>query len=291
MIKEDYAMRIASDGAKYRARTAREARAPFWTSEEAGVEKKVWNTGRIRGLAAADKRFQGDLTRLLSHAGFENGQSGKILEIGCGYGRALLDITCLAGDQVSLTGINLEHWYDSCLVKEFAADQGFTSDQAARLDIIAHDVDRGLPFPEADFDLVFSVATMHSVRDKIGLLKDINRVLCESGMAIIDLSLPRNELIKPDMRGTPMPEQFRDRLEIWSSGKKISVHDWLDGFDNIRVAHTQTDSYIVMTRDPKFTPEARLVASIPLHDIYESWWGYQSIYKLPDQAKPHLPGD
>lgn len=153
------------------------------------VLKSKW-----RGLDDAMKRL-GDITGEIDRR-LADGKRVAVLEIGCGNGMALLDLSCLYGDRVSLHGINkLPRHGQTEATKDIAIQLGRRTAaelQGAPAPVIHH-FDASDPWPLADdaFDVVFSQHSFLWIADKVRALEEANRVLKGDGIALFDLQFQR----------------------------------------------------------------------------------------------------
>ncbi|GAA1649604.1 class I SAM-dependent methyltransferase [Actinoplanes couchii] len=274
----DTSVQIPQTGGKYRAHNPTEARATYWWTEEDGDRRRLWNAGRSRGLQKADKRLGGALSATFAQL-LQDRESLTILEIGTGYAHVLLDLRMMASDRLELHGINVEPGYNQQLIEEFARDQGLDIPGIAPPTIHVHDADNGVPFADETFDLIFSVATLHSIRDKLRLLEEVSRTLRPEGVALIEFPTAVN-----DMAGLPVPDHYRQRMEIWDRGTAVDVFDWLQSQRSVSVGQAADDRYVRIEKSGPLSFPAELVASFSLPGIWEKWWGCQSIYRVVETA-------
>ena len=152
------------------------------------------NIGRDRVLAAVD----GALAR--------RGSDAALLEIGCGEGRALLELLCLR-PRLRLAGLNKEPWpamTGTESLRDTARRYGlFEAEELAGspLPEIRFADARALPYEDASFDVVVSQVTLEHVRDKASALEEVWRVLRPGGEALLEM----------DQRLPKMPRDLRER--------------------------------------------------------------------------------
>lgn len=262
---------------KMRARNPSEARATYWWTEEDGTRQRHWNQGRSRGLEKADSRLGGALGEAISALLAREGRL-TILEVGCGYGRVLLELRASQGERIELHGINIEPGYNEELLRKFAIDQGLEVPGMPFPTIHIHDADRGIPFPDDTFDLILSVATFHSIRDKLRFLTEVSRALKPDGIGLIEFPTAR-----VDMVGRPVPTHYQQRLELWREGAPVDAGEWLGSFPGVTVGEGKDDRYFTITKSPGLAFDADLVAHFFLSELCESWWGCQSVYRCRDR--------
>jgi SAM-dependent methyltransferase len=271
----DTSVQVSATGGRYRARNPTEARATYWWVEDAGGRKRLWNAGRSRGLQKADKRLGGALSATFAELIGDGGREQlTVLEIGTGYAHVLLDMRMSAPDRLELHGINVEPGYNQELIEEFARDQGLDLPGVPAPTIHVHNADNGLPFADETFDLIFSVATLHSIRDKLRVLEEVSRTLKPGGIALIEFPTAST-----DMVGVPVPAHYRQRMEIWDRGVAVDVFEWLGAQQGVSVGQAEDDRYLRISPDLSRFP-AELVASFSLPEVWEKWWGCQSVYRV-----------
>lgn len=102
--------------------------------------------------------------------------TSSILDIGCGTGYDLVRFGERCGPGAALTGIDSS-------IKALTVAREKTRDDP-RFTIIHHDLSTGLPFPDEQFDLVYSANLMECITDKAGLIDEVCRVLRPNGRVV-----------------------------------------------------------------------------------------------------------
>ena len=154
--------------------------------------KKVieWNRGRRRGIEDSKDRVGGilqDIKKIL-----KTKKKMKILEIGCGYGRTLLELKKIFGDKIETHGINLEKKWNKKLCRKFGiSEKIFTKKVIDKNLPKIHILDAGkkMPFKNNSFDYIYSWATMQYVVDKAKLLEEVNRLLTDKKTKYLLISI------------------------------------------------------------------------------------------------------
>jgi SAM-dependent methyltransferase len=225
---------------------------------------------RARGLADLARHVGGieaDLERRL-----EIGTIVRILEIGCGYGTALLELASRYGDRVELHGINREpHDGDAATLARNAADRGIAVDVSRLPSLHYGDVAHGLPFADATFDLVYSQVAWMYFANKLGVLREVQRVLRHDGIARIDA-----DEVRP---GLP-PEHAR-LVEIWERGTLVPLGDYVRRHDAQLLAAPE-GHYLEVRAGNGLGDDVELVHEIDLSRIHAHWDGIQCIYRTCD---------
>lgn len=236
--------------------------------------KIVWNRGRLRGVENSKERVGGileDINKLL-----KTKKKIKVLEIGCGYGRALLELKKIFGDKIETHGINAEERWDRKLSRKFGiSEKIFTKKDIDKNLPKIHILDAGkkLPFKSNSFDYIYSWATMQYVVDKAKLLEEANRVLTNKGVARIEIQ---------ERKKYSNPIEYRHLFEIWRGNKRINFTTYIKKFKNILVKTSKIRpwSYIIMKKTKKLDLKLKLVENVDLHAINPQWWGTKAIYVL-----------
>ena len=238
-----------------------------------GKRQRVWNTGRCRGIEDYSKRI-GHFSEEIKQAAEKS--RVRVLDIGCGYGKALLELKRLLGDGIETYGINLEPRWTLDLIKKFGlAEKIFTK----------HDIDNnlpklyigdssmGLPYPSNYFDFIISVASMQYVPDKAKLLEECNRVLKKNGTCLIQHGFTKHHNVL----------EYKNQFEIWNKdGKLVNWQAYLKIFKNIqlKISKDKKWEYLILRKAKVFRVGLDLVSSIDIHQINPDWWGTKAIYRL-----------
>ncbi|MBU0894822.1 MAG: class I SAM-dependent methyltransferase [Nanoarchaeota archaeon] len=236
-----------------------------------------WNRGRRRGLEeTAD--ILGDINKEINFL-LKNKKRIKILEVGCGYGKLLLELKKLYGNKIATFGINKEPRWNLKLIRKFGImEKIFTKNEIDKNlpKLFITDADNKLPFKSNTFDLVFSQRTIQYIKDKAKYLEELNRVCSVKGLIISDIQNGAQD-------SQDRPLELQNRWEIWSNNKKLSIYNVLSKKKNIKLyieKGNPQDKCIRINKDPKFNLNLKLISSIDLHAINKKWWGIKSIYIL-----------
>jgi SAM-dependent methyltransferase len=151
-----------------------------------------------RGIDEMDRRFgvgviEGAIARRSAA-----GAQCRVLEIGCGEGRVLMELRSRFPD-AEFHGINRSPWpamrgsEDLLRVAEFYAIPAPAADRDVPLPAIHFCDAAALPFPSEHFDVVMSQTTFHSIERKDRAIEEILRTLKPSGEAHLHLDSTRGE--------------------------------------------------------------------------------------------------
>lgn len=163
---------------------------------------------RGRGLAEFKRKFKWSLVKWILKRAHSQHREPRVLEVGCGEGRLLLDLL-KRFPGADLHGLNKEPWRgfrEQKGIRKVAKRCGIFS--PAELDAIVPDrlpkmhfgEASELPFESGIFDLVVSHLAFPHIERRIETVEEIYRVLRPRGMALIHF----------DIRARSMPE-FLDR--------------------------------------------------------------------------------
>lgn len=103
-------------------------------------------------------------------------QANTILDIGCGDGGDLRRLAALAPHAARLVGVDSSEKAIETARATTAGDARFTWHP--------HDVSRGLPFGDGEFDALFSLNLLECVPDKAAFLREMARVLRPGGQVV-----------------------------------------------------------------------------------------------------------
>lgn len=227
---------------------------------------------KTRGLRTAENNL-GELSKLVREKLKQEGNV-RILEAGCGFGHAMLDLQKKFGNKVEIVGFNLKPRHgNSEIMKKFAVKRKiFTSAELKTKklpEIVFLDVNNGLPFKNNYFDLVYSQASVYLYAEKMKFFEEVNRILSKNGVARIEAALGRGG-------NKSFPEQFRTAYEIWHRGKQIPIKQYLKHFRNLRILNNS--GCLEIRKAKKFQFGLTLVSSINYNKIWKQWYGVKSIY-------------
>lgn len=237
-------------------------------------KKIVWNRGRVRGLSEAKERL-GDLVKECEKL-LKVRKKIRVLEVGCGYAKILIELKRIFGNKIEAHGINLEERWKIGIVKKFALSNKLCSSKDFKnLAPKIHISDAGIKIPLKSnfFDLIFSQASFQYIHDKAKALEEINRLLTKDGKAIIELQ---------EIKSKP-PIGYRELFDIWDRDKRIDPIKYLRKFKNINVRKSRTNKHwhvLIIKKANKFDLGLKLVENVDLHAINPKWWGTKAIYVL-----------
>ena len=116
------------------------------------------------------------------NAGFVHGSAGGVLEwLAAQAGERILDLCCGDGQltlRIAATGASVIGMDASAEMVAAARSRGVAADEAAA---------ESLPYPDADFDAVFSNAALHWVRDQDAMMAEARRVLRPGGRFVAEM--------------------------------------------------------------------------------------------------------
>ncbi|HTL77551.1 MAG TPA: class I SAM-dependent methyltransferase [Casimicrobiaceae bacterium] len=196
----------------------------------------------------------------------------RILELGPGYGTALLELRARYGARVELCGMNREprDGNPEILLRN-AADRGLPVDDRAperALPAMAYgDVAAGLPFPDDAFDLVVSQVAWLYFGDKIGVLREVIRVLAPDGLAKIDA----------DELAPKLPHEYARLVEIWQHGALVPFGDYLRRH-GLAFVGAPDGEYLHVEKRPGFGDDLSLRCEIDTKRVHAHWDGIKCVY-------------
>ncbi len=224
---------------------------------------------RARGLRDLERLVDGvlgDIEERLARQDFV-----RVLELGCGYGTALLELRARFGRRVELHGLNrLPEDGNADILARNAAERGLLGGAHADAPwpaIAFGDVAAGLPYADATFDLVYSQVAWLYFGNKAGVIREVVRVLREGGLAKIDADEVRSGL----------PVEYRRLVEIWQDGRLVPFGDYLRRF-GMALARAPEGEYLRVGKRPGFGDDLTRVLEIDLSTLHPHWDGIKCVY-------------
>lgn len=226
---------------------------------------------RGRGVGDLERTVGGVIAEI--DARLERQDVVRVLELGCGYGTALLELRARYGRHVELHGLNrLRNDGDAEVLLRNARERKLleTSLEAAPLPSLVHgDVAHGLPFPDASFDLVYSQVAWLYFGNKVGVVRDVMRVLRNDGIAKIDAD---------DVR-TGLPAEYARLVEIWENGTLVAFRDYVRRY-GFGFEPAPDGEYLRFGKLRAFGEELQPVVEIDLAALHAHWDGVKCVYRV-----------
>jgi ubiquinone/menaquinone biosynthesis C-methylase UbiE len=239
----------------------------YWIKKKDKEGKIIWRKGRASGLNEAKGRI-GNITKNIKEL-LKKKKQIKILEIGAGFGRTLLELKKIFGEKIETFGTNYENEWNQKLAKEYGLDQGFSETEIPKI-YIKVDAGKKLPFKNNSFDFIFCQATMQYITDRALFIEETNRILTKEGIAVLELQEYRSDHTK----------KYENLIEVWSNNKRIDFLNYLGEFKNIKVKKSKDRDwhYIIMKKVKKLNLNLKLTKFIDLEKISPKLWGKKVIY-------------
>jgi len=198
----------------------------------------------------------------------------RVLELGCGYGTVLLELQRRYGRRVDANGINRERGDgDADILLRNGIERGLIAANGTLpqpLPAITYvDVALGLPFDDNSFDIIYSQVAWLYFAGKVAVLREVNRVLRDDGIAKIDADELRPEL----------PNEYQRLVEIWDDGRLIPFGDYVKRF-GMMFAPAPEGEYLRFGKLRHFGEDLQLVLEIDLSKLYAHWDGIKCVYLL-----------
>ncbi|MAG01820.1 hypothetical protein CMI42_00635 [Candidatus Pacearchaeota archaeon] len=239
-----------------------------------GKKKIIWIPNRGRGLREAKNRI-GDLEKEVKQL-LKKKRKIKVLDIGTGYGKILLELKKIFGNKVETYGINLEPRWNLKLIRKFAISNNlFSKKEANKIvpKVYIADAGKRMPLKSSSFDLIFALASVQYIPDKARFLEEVNRLLTKEGKAVIELQ----------ERKSKHPIEYRSLFEIWDAGKEINLIKYLKQYKGIKIKKSPREWHVlIMKKSKNFRFNLELINFINLNKICKSWWGTKSVYRMKD---------
>lgn len=243
--------------------TPAEKSIPGW---EARYRRKRAHRGR--GLADLEERI-GDVCIEIDRR-LAGRPLVRVLELGCGYAIALLDLVARYGARVEVYGINLreDDGQGEILCREAKA-RGIDIEALPDLrpTLVHVDVAHGLPFADDSFDLVVSQVAWRYFRNKIGVLREVVRVLRADGVGLIDA----------DEFDAKLPPEYGRLVEIWDECVLVPFGDYVAHFGMSFVPVARGRALRLVKATP-FGKELVPRLEIDMQAIDPRWDGIKCVY-------------
>lgn len=197
----------------------------------------------------------------------------RVLELGCGFGTVLLELRQRYAARVELHGMNRRpRDGDTDSMRRNGIERGLIAPDAGPSEpmpaIAFGDIADGLPYADATFDVVYSQVAWLYFGDKIGVLREVIRVLRADGLAKIDADEVRSEL----------PPEYQRLVEIWQDGRPVPFGDYLRRYGMGFEPATEGE-YLRIRKSPGFGEDLRLAFQVDLGEICASWNGVKCVYR------------
>jgi SAM-dependent methyltransferase len=194
----------------------------------------------------------------------------RVLELGCGYAIALLDVVARYGARVETYGQNLrrEEGQDEILRREATA-RNIDIDGAGLPTLLHGDVAHGVPLADATVDVVVSQVAWRYFRNKIGVLRDVVRVLRPDGVGMIDA----------DEFDAKLPPEYGRLVEIWGERALVPFADYL-ARHGMAFVPTPRGRALRLVKNPSFGEDLVPSMEIDANAIDARWDGIKCIYAL-----------
>lgn len=202
----------------------------------------------------------------------------SVLELGCGYGTALLELRDRFGDRVELHGVNRrDDDGNAAILRRNAGERGLLDRhplESVALPAVAYaDVAQGLPYADDYFDLVFSQVAWLYFGSKIAVIADVLRVLRDGGRANIDADESRADL----------PQEYSRLVEIWRDGTLVPFGDYLAKFGGAFIPAPE-GYYLSIGKARGFGDDLEFVFELDVSTLHPHLDGIKCVYRLRDPA-------
>ena len=234
---------------------------------------------RARGIADLERHVGGVHAEIAARLAQRD--VVRVLEVGCGYGTALLELRAHYGRCVELYGLNRKHDDGNAeILLRNASERRIFGDapiDAADLPTIAYgDVSQALPFADDFFDLVVSQVAWLYFGRKIAVIRDVIRVLRDDGVAKIDA-----DEVQPGL-----PPEYARLVEIWQDGALVPFSDYLSRHA-MALASAPDGHYLRFGKVRCFGDDLVEVLEIDLSTVHAHWDGVKCVYRVDSQpAQP-----
>jgi SAM-dependent methyltransferase len=231
---------------------------------------------RGRGIADLERRVGGIIAEIDERLAQRD--TVRVLELGCGYGTALLELATRYGKRVQLHGMNrLPDDGNADILLRNARERGLLGAMPDARDLPAlafGDVANGLPFPDDTFDLVYSQVAWLYFGAKLEVVRDVMRVLRSDGIAKIDADELRPQL----------PPEYQRLVEIREHGVLVPFGDYARRH-GAALAAAPDGTYLQFGKSPTFGTDVVPVFEIDVAEICADWDGVKCVYRIDAWAR------
>jgi SAM-dependent methyltransferase len=183
---------------------------------------------------------------------------------------------------VELHGLNRLHGDGNAdILRRNARERGLPGGErveARDLPSIAYgDIAAGVPFPDDCFDLVYSQVAWLYFGNKIGVVREVSRVLRGEGLAKIDADEVRAGL----------PAEYGRLVEIWDEGALLPFAEYGRRY-GVALTAAPDGEYLRFGKVPGFGEDLEPVFEIDLSTLHSHWDGIKCVYRVRQAAATAL---
>ncbi len=214
-------MKDSHDGTKEEVRV-------FWNRNVCQADLPAMETGTrefFDEVEAIRYKYHFHLQPLFQNIKKTCGDTGKLLEIGCGMGTDLVQLSRMG---IEVTGVDLTE-----AGVELARQRFELFDLKADLQVADAE---SLSFQDGEFDVVYSFGVLHHTPDTKKSIEEACRVLKEGGKAFIMLYYrPSLNYLAHWITGVPFDGSKKDKCPVERAYTKREIRDLFDMFSRVDI--------------------------------------------------------